>query len=1289
MARPPPENSRPVPVPASVAGANAPPDPPALTPQKSAKNAGNRHRQEKEAYKTPQQDPAQLPEELRFLCEPRCTPNLKDSATRKVGYMRQANAILHASTMSSTKGLQGKTRRCQFFRQVTGLIILSWPVQTIMVLVILFDCTVTIITLASEQTLGQTEDGEEHIVVKVADYLVVILLSIDVLGRFFFEGLMFLRLKLNLLELFLVPVTITEVFFLKGLDLPVPLLRALRPVLRSVRIIRILVRTAGKGASYLAYLRRQVSGERIRFTQDGFDLDLAYVSGQIIAMSLPGTGYERLLHNPYTDVACFLNERHGNRYLLLNTTHEQRYPLKPFFGRYYHFPIDHQGVPSLEEFWHLCEILDCFLKANEENVVAVHSHHGQGRVSMVVIALLLYRGTCPTVASSIAHVEHNRASSLGDGESTTQTLDNTSQKRFLEYFGQMCLTRAAKRVARPAKLKKIALHGISASRIDLKIFLPGCSPASGDASASSNMAMTSQMTSESGISKDTTATMDDSSVQKKMSLIERVTKVINESTLDSVQAGCQPIRGRPLWMAASGMEGSPTSSSFGQPAVWEVPEDTVLNGEFRLEFHRKPNGEKAALLRKSQKERMKRRGKKCLRCCLRKKANRGTVQENLAKVHSGMLFAFWLHAGYLEHDEPTDSTSSKRTAVMVELDRFSLDKAANAPTMRSYSTGLKIQLFFEVDHRIEWSQAEEEDQLMEAFAVVPPSANMSESYSLEWLTWVSKRVWPSFTNGFEQLIRNNVMPSLKESLPGPLKNIRLAQCSFGNDFPRFGQINASSRTMDGLEVQLDIQLNYSTAVNIVLDAGFVSFGISRLQISGVLSLRFKPILGELPVFSAMQLLFLNLPEVDLRFARNLEIANSSRVRNIIFGSINKALCDLMVLPNIININWADPDDDGTSSVSFRNVLPCSILRLKVIEAKDLYIESSVFKRAPDTFVKVQLGAQVAQTPVISKNSSPVWGKEFDFLVYDEQQHLNATAMDVDYSGRTHAIGTISRLPVLSVATAGNDGQWLNLKKASNGASRGGGDLLISGAMFELEPDVEMLEKYITPNAPAVRAILTSTKSPAQPANGDLEDPPEPEELEEAEDAEAAERSATEFRSGSTALLIVEVFGGQCPPELAAASSLDVRVSLGKAEEKSRCVDAQKVDPGAVSEKSRKSLEKLAALGMDANAIAESLGEDIADVQRLLRKRGWNLELPQKLCVLATEADLCGATHVEVSVHVKKKCLATAAVPITRVLQAPGLRHTEVVTCKSTKHRHRIDLDAEFRMFVLKHQSVDL
>jgi hypothetical protein len=49
-------------------------------------------------------------------------------------------------------------------------------------------------------------------------------------------------------------------------------------------------------------IRKLVSGNRRRFTEDGVNLDLTYITPNIMAMSYPSSGLESMYRNPIEKV---------------------------------------------------------------------------------------------------------------------------------------------------------------------------------------------------------------------------------------------------------------------------------------------------------------------------------------------------------------------------------------------------------------------------------------------------------------------------------------------------------------------------------------------------------------------------------------------------------------------------------------------------------------------------------------------------------------------------------------------------------------------------------------------------------------------------------------------------------------------------------------------------------------------------------------------------------------------------------------------------------------------------
>lgn len=184
--------------------------------------------------------------------------------------------------------------------------------------------------------------------------------------------------------------------------------------------------------------------------------------------------------------------------------------------------------------------------------------------------------------------------------------------------------------------------------------------------------------------------------------------------------------------------------------------------------------------------------------------------------------------------------------------------------------------------------------------------------------------------------------------------------------------------------------------------------------------------------------------------------------------------------------------------------------------------------------------------------------------------------------------------------------------------------------------------------------------------------------------------ATEVHAGAVALLICTVAGGHIPKDLTETRAMvdlkmhtDAAVRSGKSKIALRLADADEplpVEPGRARTSSI--IERLADQGLRASDIAAAVDEPLADVEKIIRRRGWNFSLPQKLCIFLHQSDLEGATCIDISLHLKKKVLARGSMPLGHVLKHFNMCHTEVVKCHSVKGTCHVDVDAEFRLYSL-------
>jgi phosphatidylinositol-3,4,5-trisphosphate 3-phosphatase/dual-specificity protein phosphatase PTEN len=141
--------------------------------------------------------------------------------------------------------------------------------------------------------------------------------------------------------------------------------------------------------SYLAGVRSLVSGKRRRYQQDGFDLDLTFITPRVMAMGFPGEGLEGAYRNPLHEISRFFFLKFGAGNFLIINLAERDYS----YARVDNSVLE-MGFPDLHTCplhlaFELAQRMQAFLDKGPRKVVAVHCLAGKGRTGVVVAAWLL------------------------------------------------------------------------------------------------------------------------------------------------------------------------------------------------------------------------------------------------------------------------------------------------------------------------------------------------------------------------------------------------------------------------------------------------------------------------------------------------------------------------------------------------------------------------------------------------------------------------------------------------------------------------------------------------------------------------------------------------------------------------------------------------------------------------------------------------------------------------------------------------------------------------------------
>ncbi|RXH99887.1 hypothetical protein DVH24_021689 [Malus domestica] len=169
--------------------------------------------------------------------------------------------------------------------------------------------------------------------------------------------------------------------------------------------------------------RHVVSQNKRRYQEGGFDLDMTYITENIIAMGFPAGdmssgffGYvEGFYRNHMEEVIKFFETHHKDKYKVYNLCSERLYDASLFEGKVASFPFDDHNCPPIHLITLFCRSAYAWLKEDIENVVVVHCKAGMARTGLMISSLLLYLKTYspslqffPTAEESIDYYNQKR-----------------------------------------------------------------------------------------------------------------------------------------------------------------------------------------------------------------------------------------------------------------------------------------------------------------------------------------------------------------------------------------------------------------------------------------------------------------------------------------------------------------------------------------------------------------------------------------------------------------------------------------------------------------------------------------------------------------------------------------------------------------------------------------------------------------------------------------------------------------------------------------------------------------
>ncbi|XP_027032839.2 tensin-3 isoform X1 [Tachysurus fulvidraco] len=187
--------------------------------------------------------------------------------------------------------------------------------------------------------------------------------------------------------------------------------------------------------------------------EEGYELDLTYVTERIIAVSFPqACSEETYLHN-LKDVTRMLKSKHADNYLVINLS-EKKHDLTKMNPKTLDTGWPDLHAPPLDKICTICKAMENWLHNDPLHVVVIHCRGGKGRIGVIISSFVHF-----TDISASADQALDRFAMRKFYDDKVSAMMTPSQKRYVWILNSL-LSGSMKMNTSPLFLHCIILHGI-------------------------------------------------------------------------------------------------------------------------------------------------------------------------------------------------------------------------------------------------------------------------------------------------------------------------------------------------------------------------------------------------------------------------------------------------------------------------------------------------------------------------------------------------------------------------------------------------------------------------------------------------------------------------------------------------------------------------------------------------------------------------------------------------------------------------------------------------------------
>uniref|UniRef100_A0A665VSL9 Tensin 3 n=1 Tax=Echeneis naucrates TaxID=173247 RepID=A0A665VSL9_ECHNA len=187
--------------------------------------------------------------------------------------------------------------------------------------------------------------------------------------------------------------------------------------------------------------------------EEGYELDLTYITERIIAVSFPRGCSEEIYSHNLKDVTRMLKSKHADNYLIINLS-ERRHDLSKMNPKTLDTGWPDLHAPPLDKICTICKAMESWLNADPQHVVVIHCRGGKGRIGVVISSFVHF-----TDVSASADQALDRFAMRKYYDDKVSALMTPSQKRYVWILNSL-LSGSMKINASALFLHCVVLHGM-------------------------------------------------------------------------------------------------------------------------------------------------------------------------------------------------------------------------------------------------------------------------------------------------------------------------------------------------------------------------------------------------------------------------------------------------------------------------------------------------------------------------------------------------------------------------------------------------------------------------------------------------------------------------------------------------------------------------------------------------------------------------------------------------------------------------------------------------------------